>query len=280
MKKVLLIVALLVVFAVGSAGFYVWQTYQKFMKVETIQYDPQLTVYLGGGNSIVLTSEDGASALIVDTKMRNAAEILRNQVKAKDVTIVNTHAHLDHTGGNSLYPQAKIIAGGYTQKQWDDDSSKSSRYPDITLRPGEERVLKIGSETVHVFNIGRAHTWNDVVVYCKNRKLLVAGDLVFHQMHPAVIAKSGTNVGLWINVLETLSKKNQIKTLVPGHGDVTDQNALLAMKNYFISVGDSIGDKGKQAILKEKYKNYVAFPGMFSFNNTLQFIEQERNEAR
>lgn len=119
------------------------------MKVESIQYDPQLTVYLGGGNSIVLKSEDGASALIVDTKMRNATEILKNQIKAKDVTVVNTHAHLDHTGGNSLYPQAKIIVGEYTKKQWDDDSSGSSRYPDITLKLGEERVLKIGSETVH-----------------------------------------------------------------------------------------------------------------------------------
>jgi len=280
MKKVLQIVGLLIVVVIVAGGIYVWQSYQSFMKVETIQYDPQLTIYLGGGNSVVLTSEDGATALVVDTKMRGAAEVLKEKIKAKDITIVNTHDHFDHTGGNSLYPQAKIIAGEYTKKQWDDDAGDASRYPDITLRPGEEKVLKIGSETVHIYNIGRAHTWNDVVVYFENRKLLAVGDLVFNNMHPAVIAKSGTKVSSWINALETLSKKYQIKTLVPGHGAVADQNALVVMKDYFVSVGDSIGNKEKQAILKEKYKNYVSFPCMFSFNNTLKFIEQERKNAR
>ncbi len=48
------------------------------------------------------------------------------------------------------------------------------------------------------------------------------------------------------------------------------------MKDYFVLISDSIGNKEKQAALKEKYKNYITFPGMFSFNNTLKFIEQEK----
>ena len=267
------------VVVIAAGGLYVWQYYQRFMKVETIQYDPQLTIYLGGGgNSVVFTSEDGSAALVVDTKMKGAAKILREKIKAKDITIINTHDHSDHTGGNALYPQAKIIAGEYTKKQWADEASKTSRYPDITIKPGEEKVIKIGSKTIHIFNAGRAHTFNDVVVYFDNRKLLVTGDLVFNQMHPGLLAKSGANVALWIKVLESLSKKYQIKTLVPGHGPVADQNALVVMKDYFVSMGDSIGNKEKQTVLKEKYKNYISFPGMLSFNNTLKFIEQERKE--
>jgi glyoxylase-like metal-dependent hydrolase (beta-lactamase superfamily II) len=280
MKKILQIAGLLIVVAIAAGGIYVWQSYQSFMKVETIQYDPQLTIYLGGGNSVVLTSEDGSAALVADTKMRGAAETLREKVNAEDIIIVNTHDHFDHVGGNPLYQPAKIIAGKYTKKQWQDDAGKASRYPDITIKPGDEKVLKIGSETVHVYNMGRAHTFNDVVVYFENRKLLVVGDLVFNNMHPAVLAKSGTKVASWIKALDALSIKYSIKTLVPGHGPVANQNALVAMKDYFVAVGDSIGNKEKQKALKEKYKDYVSFPGMFSFNNTLKFIEQERKETK
>lgn len=280
MKKVLKVIGILIVAAIAAGGIYLWQSYQSFMKVETIQYDQQLAIYLGSGNSIVLTSEDGSVALVVDTKMRGAAETLREKIKAKDITIVNTHDHYDHTDGNQLYPQAKIIAGAYTKQQWLDDAGKASRYPDITVKTGEEKVLKIGSETVRIYNMGRAHTWNDVVVYFENRKLLATGDLVFNEMHPAVLPKSGTNVTSWISVLDALSKKYSITTLVPGHGPVADQNALVIMKDYFVAVGDAIGNKEKQKVLEEKYKNYVSFPGMFSVSNTLKYIEQERKETR
>ena len=280
MKKVLKIIGILIVAAIAAGGIYLWQSYQSFMKVETIQYDPQLAIYLGSGNSVVFTSEDGSAALVIDTKMRGAAEILREKVKAKDITIVNTHDHFDHVGGNPLYPQAKIIAGEYTKQQWLDDAGKASRYPDITVKTGAEKVLKIGSETVHIYSTGRAHTFNDVVVYFENRKLLVTGDLVFNNMHPAVLPKSGTKVALWINALDALSKKYSIKTLIPGHGPVADQNARVVMKDYFVAVGDAIGNKEKQKVLEDIYKNYVSFPGMFSISNTLKFTEQERKETK
>ncbi len=277
MKKVLLIVSLLIAIIIAVGGFYFWKIYQQFGKVETIQLDPQLTVYLGGGgNSIVLTSEDGSKALVVDTKMRRAAKELRDEVKAAQITIVNTHAHYDHTGGNALYPAAKIISGAYTKEEWDNDSRKTSRYPDLVLKPGEERVIKMGRETVRIRNMGRAHTWNDVVVYCEKRQLLVTGDLVFVDMHAALHAESGANVASWIRVLDALASRYKIKTLIPGHGKISDQDALAAMKDYFVSIGDAIGKPEKQAELKQKYKDYFTIPGIFSFRNTTKFIEQER----
>jgi cyclase len=277
MKKFLLTICLLIGACLIAGGFYFGGIYKHFGKVETVQMDPQLTVYLGGGgNSIVLTSEDGTKALVVDTKMKKAAKELRETVKAADITIVNTHAHFDHTGGNSLYPSAKIISGAYTNEQWDNEAKKTSRYPDVVLKPGEEKVINVGNEIVHIRNMGRAHTWNDVVVYCEKRKLLVTGDLVFIDMHAALYARSGANVASWIGVLDSLSKQYEIKTLIPGHGKISDQSALATMKDYFVSIGDAIGKPEKQAQLKKKYQDYFSLPFVFSFRNTTKFIEKER----
>jgi hypothetical protein len=48
------------------------------------------------------------------------------------------------------------------------------------------------------------------------------------------------------------------------------------MKDYFLAVRDSVGNPDRQAAVKEKYINYITFPGMFSFHNTLKFIEKEK----
>jgi glyoxylase-like metal-dependent hydrolase (beta-lactamase superfamily II) len=276
MKKILLIVGAVLLLVVVAAGLFLGNSYRKFMAMEVVKYDPQLTIFIGGsGNSIVLTSEDGTRALVVDTKMMGAAKEMRDAVKAGDITIVNTHSHSDHTGGNSLYKGAKIIAGAYAKDDWDAASEKS-RYPDIALKPGEEKELKVGTETVQIRNMGRAHTTNDVVVYLKNRKLLVTGDLVFINMHPAVYAKSGANVASWIKALDNLKGLYAIKTLVPGHGKVSDENALAIMKEYFVSFGEAIGNKEKLADLKKKYNGYFSLPFMTSFDKTVKFIENEK----
>ena len=276
MKKVLITIGVIIVVILIAAGLYFWRGYQTFLAVEAVQIDPQLTVYSGAGNSIVLTSSDGSTALVVDTKMSRAAEKLKSSVRAKEVFVVNTHAHADHAGGNGLYPQAKIIAGAYPKEQWEKEAGKDSRYPDITLKPGEEKELLIGDETVRVRNMGRAHTWNDVVVYLVRHKMLVTGDLVFVNMHPAMYAKSGASLPDWKRVLDLLARDFDIRLLVPGHGKVSDKSALTDMKNYFMSVEEALGDRNKLAALKAKYKNYYSIPGMISFDKVVQFMNEEK----
>lgn len=277
MKKIMLGIGLLIIIAVAAGGLYVWSAYSSYMKVKVIEYDPLLKIYIGGGNSIVLTSEDGKSALIVDTKRRDAAKELRGHVYARNITIINTHFHHEHTGGNALYPGARIIAGDYTQKQWERELGRSVRYPDFTLKPGEEEVLTFGNETVRIINMGRAHTWNDLVVYLEKRQLLVTGDLVFHRMHPMLIKDNGSHVASWIRALETLSSSFKVLTVVPGHGPMADARAIEAMKNYFVSVQNAVNNTDELSSLKKKYDDYFGFPCVFSFDQTVSFIQNERD---
>jgi cyclase len=275
MKKGLIIIggALLliicVIVVVGRNG------YSKFMEVTTIPVDKNLTVFEGGGgNSIVLTSDDGKKTLIVDTKMDAAAKALAANIKGDEITIVNTHFHRDHVGGNNLFPHAKIIAGAYTPQQWM-AMAPSCKYPDQTLKPGEEDVFKIGAETVHVRNMGRAHTWNDVVVYLENRKFLVVGDVVFNHRHPALFAHGGTNIASWVNVLDSLLGRFKPATVLPGHGPLSDTSAIVDQKDYFLTIMSAIGSPEKLSAAKTKFKNYSGIPMLTDFDKTVKFLKKE-----
>jgi cyclase len=277
-KKRLLIIGGITAILLALCAVFIIVGYFKFMTIDAVEYDPQLEILLGGGgNSIILTSEDGTQALVVDTKMGSAAKVMRKKVKSKEVIVVDTHLHPDHMDGNYLFPEARLITGAYTKEELA-RAMKKGRYPDETVAEGSEKVLQIGTETVHVRNMGRAHTTNDCVVYLEKRKLLVAGDLVVTGAHPVLIAQSGCNIGSWISVLGILSNSYDIKTLVPGHGAVADRNALTAMMDYFVSISDCIGDNEKLAGLAKKYKKFRGMPGMSSFEKTVKFIENEKKE--
>lgn len=275
MIRKLLIFGALVVAALTAGGAYFWYIY---FAVHTTKYDPQLTIYWGGmtGNSVVLVSEDGSKALVIDTKAKDDAKYLRKNVTAKDVVIVNTHSHFDHTMGNSLYPEATIIGGAYSKEQWA-SASAGSRYPDQTIAPKAEKTIRIGSEKVHIYNAGMAHTWNDVVVYFENRQLLVSGDLVSNGIHPFLMSQYGTYVGAWITVLETLSGKYRIRTVVPGHGLVSDKRAINEMKDYFVQISDAVNNTNKLEELKKKYASYFSIPNLTGFDKTVDFIKDENN---
>jgi len=248
--------------------------------IETKKIDNNLTIYTGGScNSAVLRSEDGQKAVIVDTMYFKSAKELRKEVTAKDITIINTHFHMDHARGNRLYPGAYVIAGNIKAWwQWDFDTFFSKR-PDKKLEPGEETIINIDNEKVHILSMGMAHSLNDCVVCFENRKLLMAGDLVWKNMHPVLIG-SNTNITLWRELLKKLENKYEFQTLVPGHGDFGDKKAVLEMEGYFDSIAAAVGDKHKIRELKEKYKGYASFPLFAGVDRVAEMIKKEKKMGK
>jgi len=151
-------------------------------------------------------------------------------------------------------------------------------YPDRMIQPGKETVLKIGNETVHLRNMGPAHSWNDVIVYLENRRFLMTGDIVFNHMHPVMITKGGTNAASWNNVLDSLMIHYDNATVLPGHGALSDKQALKDMKEYFTSIREGIDNPEKMKAVKEKYKSYSGIPVLTSINKTMAFFENEKKD--
>ncbi len=262
-----------ILFILVSIGIYVKKSFEDSI-IKTIQYDNNLKIYVGGGcNSIVLTSEDGKKALIVDTKYFKGSQELRKEVNAPDIIIVNTHFHMDHARGNKLYPNAYVISGTCSWKQWDFDTAHSKR-PDKVMNPGEEISLKIGNENVRIMNMGSAHSSNDCVVYLGNRKILITGDLIWVKIHPMLL-DSNCNISLWLKALDKMDTVFDINTIVPGHGDVSNKFALIEMREYFLSITKALNDPAELKLLKNKYKDFKTVPIFGGFDKTVKKIKNE-----
>ena len=78
--------------------------------ISVIKIDENMTIYGGGGcNSVVLRSQDGQRAIIVDTKYFGGAKELKRLVIAPNVTVINTHFHLDHAAAISTTPMLLLF---------------------------------------------------------------------------------------------------------------------------------------------------------------------------
>jgi cyclase len=207
---------------------------------------------------------EGDASLLVDTlfDLRLTGEMLdamrsATPAAARIDTLVNTHANGDHCFGNELVGDARIIAsrasaeemgeaspevlGGFVQAA--PDLGEVGAYitsifgpftfDGITLTaPTDtfdgELELTVGDRTVQLFELGPAHTRGDVVAHLPDERGVFTGDLLFNGGHPVVWAGPVAN---WIAACDRIVALDAV-TVVPGHGPVTDNRAVLDLKAY------------------------------------------------
>ncbi|MEE4311538.1 MAG: MBL fold metallo-hydrolase [candidate division KSB1 bacterium] len=279
MKKIILSILAIVLVAMIALAIYLLPTFRNMFSYEKIDHDLQLTIMTGyGGNSILLTSNDGDSALIVDTKMAGGSKKVRKLVEqlAPDavLTIVNTHFHFDHSAGNSRFPKATIVAGAYSEEDWK-EASGMERAPDLMLEEGDTLIMRYGDEVVQVRNMGRGHTWNDVVVYLENRNMLITGDLLFNGWHPPLLGDDGASVSGWTSILNRLIDDYDPDVVVPGHGPLCNESALVTLRDYFVSAESAIGNDMLREELEDRYSGWFRIPMTSSLDKTMAFITKE-----
>ena len=277
-KKIIISILILVAAFVAYIGVSYGPAIKKYLTMERFVLAPDLVAFIGyGGNSIVFISADKSEALIVDTKMLGGAKALHRYIQKMapnaKVTIVNTHFHPDHTRGNKRFPGATVISSAYTREQWQSRTGMQ-RLPDVRVQTGEAYTFTIGVDTIIVRNLGRGHTWNDAVVWLKNRKLLLTGDLVFNTWHPALLPEDGCDVDGWIACLDSMLQDFDAETVIPGHGPMGGREVLLNQRDYFVSIRHAVGDERQIQRLEEKYKDYFEIPGTSSVRKTAEMFKR------
>jgi glyoxylase-like metal-dependent hydrolase (beta-lactamase superfamily II) len=247
-------------------------------QLEKTQLVPNVTVVSGGGGNTGIVVGEKA-VLVIDTKTVKNADgfyaIVKEIAGTKPVIVVNTHYHQDHVGGNHLYKGSKIYTGSYP-KEFLQANIDTANWP--TDFVPDSLLLDLGGENVLLYQVGRAHTTNDLAVYLPEEHILFTGDLIFNKINPVVMGKSGASISQWIMVLDRLLNNWSSGVVVPGHGPVGDKTMIVTLREYFTDMTTAAMDSVKAPALIEKYKDWMKLPNMTSPEKTIEYIRMSEGK--
>jgi glyoxylase-like metal-dependent hydrolase (beta-lactamase superfamily II) len=180
------------------------------------------------------------SVVVVDTQV---APLAANRLRAEIAkitplpikTVINTHYHGDHTGGNGEFEGAEIIATEDTGRLVIERDSERVEYANTfglafeTVHPTKPPTrtfkgrleLDIDGERIEVLQMGRVETPDACIVHWPKRRAIASGDGIATHDYPYLgvpfLDEGLTDDGSWIGFLEAI-KKLEPEVLLPGHG--------------------------------------------------------------
>ena len=214
-----------------------------------------------GGNVAVLHGPDGL--LVVDSGIPAKGQEILDTAKRlgrKPIsTLVNTHWHFDHAGGNQFFGRdgATIVATAATRKRLSTDqyteafkmttpASPPIALPVLTL---DEASLHVGEETIELTAVPPAHTDGDLIVHFRSRDVIHTGDLFSNGFYPNIDASSRGWIGGMIAASDRILKLAGPKTkIIPGHGPIATPADLAAFRKMLVTLHDRLApmlDSGK-----------------------------------
>lgn len=237
---------------------------------KTVQISPN--VYLIPDEKVGMVPNVGIivgsrATMVFDPGMglRSGQAVLREVEKVskgKDIYIVNSHFHPEHTTGDMAFPpSAKVIRAVAQQQDVEEMGLKwvalfASRSPMLTdilqgatfRTPAEtfekEKIVDLGGVRVKILRLGPGHTRGDTAVFVEGDGVLFSGDLAMKQLFPA-FATPQSRVGSWITSLDTLEALKPLK-VVGAHYDMGDAAMISAYRSYLIALRDRVAEMKKQ----------------------------------
>jgi cyclase len=230
--------------AVLAGAWIAWSQNQPLPAALTIQkVTDNLYVITGSGVNVAVMPTTEGVILVDDGYPRDSLQI---QGKVKSVTdkpiryVLNTHQHVDHTGGNAtlLAANAQILI--HKNARANMAERKMPGLPLITY--ADELEVFLGDKEVIAHHFGRGHTNGDSVIYFPSEKVLHAGDL-FATGAPFCDTSAGGSIKEWDKTLEKAMQQYDFDTVIPGHGPVMKKADMAK----FIQTLPAIRDRVKTA---------------------------------
>ena len=206
-----------------------------------------------GGNITTLTGPDGIVMVdsFVPSRGAELAPIVR-KLGAGPISLINTHWHFDHTGGNLALAGigARIIAHRAVRPRLGTDQVMTDFQMKIPPSPpaalpvvsvGESTTLFLNGEEIHLQHVAPAHTDGDIFIHYRKANLLQTGDLFTNGAYPNIDSDSGGWIGGMIAATDLILGIVDAQTrIVPGHGPMATKDDLKAARSMLAEVRDKV----------------------------------------
>jgi glyoxylase-like metal-dependent hydrolase (beta-lactamase superfamily II) len=222
----------------------------------------------GWSNAGLIAAED--TSLLVDTlfDLNLTKAMLDAMAPITDTRPIgqafNTHGNGDHWYGNELLPDGIPIvatAGALELMRASPPHAVHALFNEVDLGPEfdafaqgnmrrfdfasvtqrlptdtftQQRDLTVGDRTVELIELGPAHTVGDAIAYVPDADLVFTGDILFIEGTPMMWAGPISN---WLAACDRIIEF-KARTIVPGHGPVTDDGGVRDVQRYLTYIRD------------------------------------------
>jgi glyoxylase-like metal-dependent hydrolase (beta-lactamase superfamily II) len=111
--------------------------------------------------------------------------------------------------------------------------------PDETFE--DQMVIEMGGERIELLYLGPAHSPGDIVVWLPARKLVISGDMAFHQRMLPLFEH--TDSAAWIDTWDNRFEALGAEVVIPGHGEPTDMATVRKYtRDYLVYLREKVGE--------------------------------------
>jgi cyclase len=215
----------------------------------------KITLITGAGNNVLALAGDTGSLLVDAGDAAHAADLLK--LAGRVSTVVNTHYHLESTGGNDVLAKAgaKIVAHMNTKlwmtqeivRDWEGGEggklypprAKAALPTEAFRAPSGE--MTFGGERIEYGLLTQAHTDGDLFVHFKNANVLAVGDVVQPGRLPTLDWFCGGWIGGMQNAQKALLDRADDQTkIVPASGPVMTKADLQAHHATIVRIREKL----------------------------------------
>ena len=194
--------------------------------------------------------------------------------KEQNATII---AHKDTTevlkiNGEAMLDRARRSRHGKLE-------ATTIAYPDITFE--DKKVLELGGERIELLYFGPVHSPGCVVVWLPKQKLVIAGDMAFHERLLPILEH--TDTAGWIERWADFEDLGA-EIVIPGHGGPTDMATVTKYtRDYLVFMRTEIGkiiDEGgtleeSANVDQSAYRHLNTFDELAALNASTMFRVME-----